>query len=245
MSDFISLKEKNILVVGASSGIGRAIAIGASEMGANVTCLSRRGNFLPEFEEIDNKIKHASLDVKDISSIEQFINLAPLPFDGFVYASGRTGKTPIHTLEKQQLDDVMDTNLNGFLFFSKELTRQRKINNGGSIVMISSISGHTGTSGLTPYTVSKAGLSSVAKVLAREFARKKIRYNAISPAMVRTAIFEPHEQDWLNQVEKDSYPLGLGEPEDIAAATIFLLSDKSNYITGIDLIMSGGCEWIY
>jgi len=244
MSDFISLKEKNILVVGASSGIGREVALGAAEMGANVICVSRRGKFVPENQIPDNKIKHIILDVTDIVSIAAFVTEVNTSFDGLVYVSGRTGKSPIHTLEKDHFDNVIDTNLNGFLFLVKELIRQRKFNLGGSFVAISSISAHVGIHGMTPYSVAKAGLSSSIRVLAQEFARKKIRFNAISPAMVRTPLFLENEQEWLNQIERDSYPLGLGTPEDIAAAAIFLLSERAHYITGIDLIMAGGCEWV-
>jgi len=111
-------------------------------------------------------------------------------------------------------------------------------------VAISSIAAHTGTEGLSPYTASKASLSLSVKVLARELARKKIRVNAISPGMVRTPIFKPEEKEYLDNIEKQVYPLGLGEPDDIAAAAAFFLSEKSNYITGADLIMSGGCTWV-
>jgi len=244
MSEFISLKEKNILVVGASSGIGREIAMGAAEMGANVSCISRRGKFIPEVQDYSDKIKHTILDVTDIVSIPSFVASTNSPFDGLVYISGIIGKSPIHLLEKQLLDNVIDTNLNGFLFLVKELMKQRKFNLGGSIVAISSISAHVGIHGVAPYSLSKAALSASVRVLAQEFARKKIRFNAISPAMVRTPLFLENEQEWLNQIERDSYPLGLGNPEDIAAATIFLLSERAHYITGIDLIMAGGCEWV-
>ena len=244
MSEFISLKEKNILIVGASSGIGREIALGANEMGGNVSCISRRGKFIPEIQALNDKIKHVTLDVTDIPSIAAFVSTVTSPFDGLVYISGITGKSPIHLLEKDFLDSVIDTNLNGFLFLVKELMRQKKFNPGGSVVAISSISAHVGIHGVAPYSLSKAALSASIRVLAQEFARKKIRFNAISPAMVRTPLFLENEQEWLNQIEKDSYPLGLGTPEDIASATIFLLSERARYITGIDLIMAGGCEWV-
>jgi NAD(P)-dependent dehydrogenase (short-subunit alcohol dehydrogenase family) len=245
MINFISLSGKTILVIGASSGIGRAIALGAHEMGGKVVCASRRGCFDPPPNDLKENIQHEILDVTNFSLIPDFIKSLNLPIDGFVYAAGKQKKVPMHLLEKELLDDVLDTNLNGFLFIFKELIKQKKINNESSVVLISSIAAHTGTAAIAPYTISKSGLSSISKVLAREFSRKKIRINAISPAMVRTPIFEPSQLEWLDQLEKESYPLGLGAPEDIAAACVFLLSDKSNFVTGTDLIMTGGCEWIY
>ena len=239
MKPFISLENKTVLVVGASSGIGEAIAAGCAEMGARVYAAARR-----ECRIADDRITSLTVDVRDHGSIKDLIAKIEEPLDGFVYSAGRTGLSPIIALDKSLYNDIVDTNLNGYIFTLKELFRSRKMKNGGSIVAVSSIAAHTGTEGIAPYTVAKAGMSGVTRVLGREFARRKIRVNALSPGMVRTPLFDDDGPEYLNGIESRRYPLGLGKPGDIAAAAVFYLSDRSNYITGTDLIMSGGCSWV-
>jgi NAD(P)-dependent dehydrogenase (short-subunit alcohol dehydrogenase family) len=242
MKQFINLDGKTFGVVGGSSGIGEAIVLGVSELGGTVFNLSRRA-LENSPENLLNNVKNIQIDIRNSDSIAKAIESID-SLDGLVYSAGRKGLSPINTLNEEQLEDVLATNLKGFLFFVKELVKKRKIKTQSSIVVISSIAAHTGTEGLIPYSISKAGLSSTVKVLARELARKKIRVNAISPAMVRTPFFDKEGKEYLDNIEKAVYPLGLGEPNDIAAATVFFLSDKSNFITGTDLIMSGGCTWV-
>lgn len=241
MNQFINFQGKNLGVVGGSSGIGEAIVLGIAELGGEVFNFSRRDLSPPV--ELQDSIKNINLDIRSPESIAKAVE-SMVPLDGLVYSAGRKGLSPVNTLDEALLEDVLSTNLKGFLFLVKELVKKKKINSPGSIVVISSIAAHTGTEGLTPYTISKSGLSSSVKVLARELARKKIRVNAISPAMVRTPIFKPEEKDYLDNIEQQVYPLGLGEPDDIAAAAAFFLSDQSSFITGADLIMSGGCTWV-
>ena len=110
-------------------------------------------------------------------------------------------------------------------------------------MFIASIAAHTGTQGMSVYSATKASLVVTAKCLALEVAKRRIRVNALSPAVVRTPIFKPKEQEWLDETEK-RYPLGLGTPEDVANASVFFLSDASRWITGQALIMDGACPWI-
>jgi NAD(P)-dependent dehydrogenase (short-subunit alcohol dehydrogenase family) len=240
MSLFIDLSGKKFLVVGASSGIGEGIAKGLAEMGGHVSALSRKGH-AEGLSNVD-KIEQISVDATNSEAIIDFIKRFDGVFSGLVYSAGVRGKSPITTITNKQINTVFDTNFTGFLIFIKELIRNKKIENGGSIVGISSISAHLGIEGLVPYSASKAAISSSARVLGRELAKRGIRINTISPAMVRTPIFLESEQEWLNEVEK-SYPLGLGEVVDVAAAVAFYMSDRSKYITGTDLLMTGGCPW--
>jgi short-subunit dehydrogenase len=241
MNKFIDLTEKRVLVVGASSGIGEGVAKLLSDLGAHVDALSRRGKSL-SLADIASITQH-SLDVRNQNEIAEFIKGINLPYSGLVYCAGRTGKSPITTLNDELLDDVLEINLKGFLYFIKEMMRNKKLENDGAIVGVSSISAHIGIEGMVPYSASKAAMSASVRVLGRELSRRRIRINAISPAMVRTPLFTEGEQDWLNGVAK-SYPLGLGEVEDVAAACAFFISDKSRFITGSDLIMTGGCPWL-
>jgi NAD(P)-dependent dehydrogenase (short-subunit alcohol dehydrogenase family) len=117
------------------------------------------------------------------------------------------------------------------------------IRNGGSVIFISSISAHTGTHGMSVYSATKASLVVTAKCLALEVAKRGIRANCLSPGVVRTPLFKDFEQGWLEETEK-RYPLGLGRPEDVAWASVFMLSDSSRWITGQALIMDGACPWI-
>jgi NAD(P)-dependent dehydrogenase (short-subunit alcohol dehydrogenase family) len=240
MKNFIDLTGKYYLVVGASSGIGKGIVQGLAELGANVHALSRRGSA----DSLSNLslVKQVSLDATDPNAIGEFIKGVEVPYSGFIYSAGMRGKSPINTITNKQVSEVFDTNLMGFLNFIKEMIRNKKIETGASIVAISSVSAHIGIEGLVPYSASKAAISSSVRVLGRELSRRQIRINAISPAMVRTPIFLDSEQDWLNEVEK-GYPLGLGEVDDVAAACAFFMSDQSKYITGTDLLMTGGCPW--
>lgn len=238
MKSFISLDQKTILLVGASSGIGAAIASGCVELGAKVYVAARRNCSVQH-----PRISSLNVDVRNHDQLRELVQKIE-PVDGFVYSAGRTGLSPINALDEKMYQDVMDTNLNGYVFTLKELLRARKIKNNGSIVAVSSIAAHTGTEGLTPYTVTKAAVSGITRVLGRELARRRIKVNALSPAMVRTPLFEKEGPDYLDDIEKRVYPMGMGNPEDVAAAAIFYLSERSNYITGTDLLMTGGCTWV-
>jgi NAD(P)-dependent dehydrogenase (short-subunit alcohol dehydrogenase family) len=239
MKPFIDLTGKTYLVVGASSGIGEACALGCAELGAKVIAASRRGT-VPSGS---SAITGLELNVRDDAQIAKAVQQLD-PIDGLIYSAGRTGLSPVTSLDRAMFADVMETNFSGFLFLLKELMRARKLKNGGAIVTIASIAAHTGTEGMAPYTASKAALSGVTKVFAREFARRGIRVNSISPAMVRTPFFTNEEKEYLDNIERKVYHMGLGEPADIAAAAVFYLSDRSNFITGSDLIMTGGCTWV-
>lgn len=239
MSSFIDFTGKKFFVVGASSGIGEACAQACAELGGEVYAASRRGTLSSANPSIDPLV----LDVRDQNQIRQVVGSINA-VDGLVYATGRKGLAPVNAVDPAMLDDVIDTNFTGFVYLLKEMMRSRKLSNGGSIVTISSIAAHTGTEGILPYTASKAALSSASRVLGRELARRKIKVNSISPGMVRTPFFAQEEKDYLDNIERAAYPLGLGEPADVAAAAVFLLSDRANFITGADMIMAGGCTWV-
>lgn len=241
MKKFIDLSGKKIIVVGASSGIGEGVVVQLNELGAEVDALSRRG----ESAMLNGRqgVTQISLDVRDQLAIANYAKTLNEEVYGLVYCAGRTGKSTITTINDGLLDEVIDINYKGFVYFIKELMRNRKIVTNGSILGISSISAHIGIEGTTPYAASKAAMSATVRVLGRELARRKIRINAVSPAMVRTPLFTQDEQDWLDGIER-GYPLGLGEVEDVAAAAAFFMSENSHYITGTDLMMTGGCPWL-
>ena len=241
MKKFIDLSAKKIIVVGASSGIGEAVVAQLNDLGAEVFALSRRGVSPILSGRIG--VTQISLDVCDQLAIANYAKSLNEEVYGLVYCAGRTGKSTITTINDGLLDEVIDINYKGFIYFIKELMRNRKIAANGSILGISSISAHIGIEGTTPYAASKAAMSATVRVLGRELARRKIRINAVSPAMVRTPLFTQDEQDWLDGIER-SYPLGLGQVEDVAAAAAFFMSENSHYITGTDLMMTGGCPWL-
>lgn len=241
MKNFIDLTGKQIIVAGASSGIGEGIGAALNDLGAEVFALSRRGS--SEILSKKTSVTQVVLDIADQDAILNFVKGLQDPVAGFVYCVGRTGKSPITTINDELLDDVFKVNYKGFIYFIKELIRNKKIKNDSSILGIASIASHIGVEGMSPYSASKASMSATVRVLGRELARRKIRINAISPAMVRTPFFTEGEQDWLNGVAL-GYPLGLGEVEDVAAAAAFFMSDQSKFITGTDLMMTGGCPWL-
>jgi NAD(P)-dependent dehydrogenase (short-subunit alcohol dehydrogenase family) len=141
------------------------------------------------------------------------------------------------------VQERLDANYLAPVMLTQRMLVKNTIRNSGSILFIASIAAHTGTAGMAIYSATKAGLVSTAQCLALELARRKIRVNCLSPAIVRTPLFKPEEQEWLKETEK-RYPLGLGEPDDVANAAMFMLADASRWITGQALIMDGACPWI-
>lgn len=151
---------------------------------------------------------------------------------------------PIKFINEQQIDEVFSINFKSVVLLNAQLLQQKKINNNASIVLISTISTLHPYFGGGIYIASKAALEGYGKTLALELAVKKIRVNILQPAMVNTAIYQSTIAAAYSQEEMkkyaNQYPLGIGEPEDIASAVCYLLSQKSKWITGTCIPMDGG-----
>lgn len=241
-----NVENKTILVTGASSGIGRSIAIQCSQYGASVIITGRNLERLQDTLDVINAEgtqKHF-LCTADLNSDEQIVKLASeVPIlDGLVLCSGINDKAPIKHVDRDKIEKMYNANVYGPMLLVKELVRQKKISKEASIVFISSISSVYATVSNALYASSKGAINSLVKVLALELSSKKIRVNSIMPGMVRTGMIGAYglSDEEMNAVIK-SYPLGrIGETEDIANAAIYFLSNASSWVTGANLVVDGG-----
>lgn len=239
------LTDKVIFVTGASSGIGRQIAISVSEMGGKVVISGRNENRLIETMSFLKGSGHIMLsaDLNDLKTIDSLIfNLPQL--DGVVMNAGIVEAYPIKFLTAEKIKDTFGINFNAVVLLIAGIARQRKLNREASVVFISSISSNFPPKGGAMYSSSKAALETFSKVFALEHSHLKIRSNCILPGMVKTALYENVEKTVTKEsmdAHIASYPLGVGHPEDVANTSVFLLSDASRWITGTNIIIDGGC----
>jgi len=238
------LTEKTILVTGASSGIGKQIAISISEMGGNVIITGRNTSRLDETLSLLKGDKHISIlcDLSNENELKEFISKLP-KLDGIVNCVGTVQPFPIKFINPEKIKETFDLNYNSQVLLMASLTRAQKLNKNASIVFLSSISGSHPHKGGTLYSGSKIALESFSKVLALEFFPMGIRSNCIAPAMVKTPMYEYSEQNASKETmdaHVSKYPLGVGLPEDVANTAIFLLSDASRWITGTTITLDGG-----
>ncbi|WP_214073657.1 SDR family oxidoreductase [Mucilaginibacter sp. dw_454] len=240
----ISLKNKKVLVTGASSGIGKSIAIQLSQLGAKLIITGRNELRLSETLILCEEGGHTALiaDMTVESDINQLVkNIEEI--DGAVFCAGIISYIPIKFLSNDKINDIFDVNFKCQVILTQKLLKQKKINKQGSLVYISSLSSKLGVAGTSVYAASKSALSAFVRVLATEVAGQKIRANTVSPGIIRTPLFTNSEtsiadEDFDNK--ENAYPLGYGNAEDVAAYVAFLLSDNSTWITGSDLVMDGG-----
>jgi NAD(P)-dependent dehydrogenase (short-subunit alcohol dehydrogenase family) len=244
MHNPFSLANKKILVTGASSGIGKSIAIECSKMGAQLIITGRNTERLNQtFSELTGK-NHQQLnaDLSNDQNLEALVeNITQL--DGIVHVAGIVKPKPFAFINKQELRDVMDINFYAPVLLTNSLIRQKKINKSGSIVFVSSISGVLCSFiGGSTYSASKGAINGMIKGMALDLAPKQIRINAVIPGMIDTGIFDGSAitQEDLNEDTK-RYPLKrFGKPEEVAYAAIYLLSDASAWTTGSNILIDGG-----
>ncbi len=242
-----SIANKKVLITGASSGIGRAMAIACSEMGATVYFTGRNAAALTETRNSMQGESHQMMvsDSTSKTDLEQLISELP-ELDGIVCNAGVNRRMLTQYVKELDMDMILNTNLKAPIMLIKQLLKAKKINAGASVVFISSIASFHSSIGDGVYSASKGGLSSFSKVLALELASKKIRVNTIQPGMVRTGLTEKSplsDEDYAK--DEARYPLGrYGKPEDVAYSAIYLLSDASQWITGTDLVIDGGISLI-
>ena len=241
------LRGKTVLVTGASSGIGRAVAVECARAGARVVIngrdVARLGDTLALLDAgLDAGFKHVAC-VADLTDPPQMARLVAAcgELDGVVHAAGVHGVTPLRMLRQSFMQMVLDANFLAPLMLTQQLLAKKTLRNGASLVFMSSIAAHTGTVGVGPYSASKAALEGMIRPLALEIAPRAMRANAIAPGLVDTPLVND-DRAWLDDKAK-MYPLGLGKPEDVAYAAIYLLADISRKVTGTQLHLDGGIPW--
>lgn len=237
------LRGKTVLVTGASSGIGRAVAVECARAGARVVINGRDAVRLADtLALLDAGLEHMAC-VADLTDPPQMARLVAAcgELNGVVHAAGVHGVTPLRMLRQSFMQTVLDANFLAPLMLTQQLLAKKMLRNGASLVFMSSIAAHTGTVGVGPYSASKAALEGMIRPLALEIASRAMRANAIAPGLVDTPLVND-DRAWLDD-KANMYPLGLGRPEDVAYAAIYLLADISRKVTGTQLHLDGGIPW--
>lgn len=238
------LNNKTILVTGASSGIGRQVAISCSSMGAKVIITGRDEKRLAETFSLLYGDGHSQFicDLMDENQRNQFLDNVPA-IDGFVHSAGVVMPVPVKFIAEKHLRHVMGVNFESAVYTIARLLKNKKLNDKSSLVFLSSISVSYPYAGGALYTASKGAIEAYSKNLAIEVLPKKMRCNVITPAMVKTPLYEETKNQSMYRSPEEyenKYPLGLGMPEDVANAAVYLLSDASKWVTGINLTLDGG-----
>lgn len=244
MHNPFSLQDKTILVTGASSGIGKAIAIESSKMGARVIINGRNEQRLKEtlslLEGDCNEYISADLSVQ--VELEKLSKDLPA-LDGLVNCAGFTKVVPFPFATRESFEEVLNVNFFAPAELTRLLVKSKKIRKGGSIVFISSVSGvYCSAVASSIYSSSKGAVNGLVKGIAIDLAPKGIRVNSVNPGMIDTDIFSGSAIT-NEQLKEDmkKYPLGrYGKPEEVAFATIYLLSDASSWTTGSNILIDGG-----
>jgi len=245
----LELDGKAAVVIGGTSGIGRAIALGLAEAGADVVPTSRRREQVEaaaaEVESRGTKTLRLTSDVSDRSSLERLLEESVRTFgkvDILVNCAGRTKRAPTLDFSEEDWNAIMETNLNGTLRACQVFGRHMLERGYGRIINIASLSTFVALYEVTAYSASKAAVASLTKSLAVEWASRGVCVNAIAPGVFRTALNEK----LLDETERGREFLlrtpmkRFGKVEELAGAAVFLASDAASFVTGEILVVDGG-----
>lgn len=248
--DKFRLPGKVALVTGASRGIGRAIALGLAEAGADVVLASRK---LPDLEaaaqevtRMGRKALAVPANVRHLSEIDNLVKKVIEEFGHIDILVNNAGTNPVFgsvfNIDERAWDVIMGLNLKGYFFLSQAVGKVMRDKGGGSIINISSDAGIRPSLGLGVYSISKAGVIMLTQVLAQEWGQYNIRANAIAPGIVKTRFSQAlWENPIIREKTEDSTALGrITEPEEIVNAALFLASEASSYMTGQTIVLDGG-----
>ena len=248
-TQLFSLEGKTAIVTGASRGIGRAIALGFAEAGADVALAARSEGDLEtlakEIDSIGRKALVVPTDVTKRESIENLIQATVAEFGGVDVlvnnAGGSNFMSPLTSLRPSGWDKLRTLNLDS-VFHATQLAAQAMVDRGGSIIQIASVAGIEGAPGLSPYSAAKAGVMVFTQAVAKELATSNVRLNSIAPGWIDTPLNEWMTSDEATlKMATDMIPMGrLGTAEELVGAAIFLASDASSYVTGTTIVVDGG-----
>jgi len=241
MSGSDKFKNKQILVVGATGDLGCSIARHLKAEGAELVISGRNAEKLNALaQELGGD--SLSVDLSDSAGRAQLVE-AVCVLDGLVYAAGVAPVAPVRYLKDADLEACLNVNTTGPLLLVRDLLKNKKLNAGASIVWLSSVAAARGSAGYAAYAASKAGLEASARCLALELAPKRIRVNCMAPGMIETEMAATAAERISGEAltaHLKAYPLGTGQPADVAAAASFLLSESSRWVTGVTLPVDGG-----
>ena len=240
------LNDRRILVTGATSGLGKAIALCCANMGAEVVGVGRdEERLLSTLAEVNaiSKKPHRTIRADLTQAVDRESLVAALggPIDGLVHSAGISRLSPVRMMTEQHLREVQAINVDAPMLLTQALLKRNLVAADGSIVFIASIAAHIGVPGVAAYSGTKAALIAMMRCLAMEVVKRRIRANCLSPALVETPLLDATAAllGSLDE-ERKNYPLGFGKPDDVANAAVFLLSAASRWITGTTVVMDGG-----
>ena len=238
------LKNKNIIVTGATGGIGNSIIKKLDKFGVNILASGTKIEKLEELKKKFENIKILRFDISKSDKIENFIDDASKELGGNIDCIvNNAGITQDNLAIRMNLDEwknVIEINLTSTFLMCKYAIKKMLKNKKGKIINITSVVGHTGNLGQANYTASKAGIIAMSKSLAIEYAKKNININCISPGFIKTAMTDKIDGKFKDIIISKIPSGRLGEPEDIANAVLFLASNHSDYINGETLHVNGG-----
>ena len=239
--DPFSLEGKRILVTGASSGIGREIAVTFARRGATVVLSARNEERLAETLSRMPPRDHTVIRA-DITDAAERTALADQvgALDGVVHSSGTSVLSPIRLATEKHVRELFALNYEGPMLLTQRLLYKKAVQNGGSILFLASIAAHIGVAGVGVYSGTKAALLASIRCLALEVVKNKIRVNCLSPSLVASPLLDLMAQNVSLEEKSRDHPLGLGTPADVANAAVYFISDASRWVTGTTLIMDGG-----
>ena len=238
------LKENNIIVTGATGGIGNSIIKKLYDAGANILATGTKDEKLQELKKKFQNIQTFKFDISQTENLENFIEDATKKLGGkldcMINNAGITQDNLAIRMSIEEWKKVIDINLTSTFLISKFAIKKMLKNKKGKIINITSVVGHTGNLGQSNYTASKAGIVAMSKSLAIEYAKKNININCISPGFIKTAMTDKIDEKFKEVIISKIPSARLGEPEDVANAVIFLASSYSDYINGETLHVNGG-----
>lgn len=239
------MKDKNILIVGASSGIGKATTQAMGQLGNNLYLVARREEYLQDLEQQISAVKkYWAYDIRETGHIKEIfesLQLEKIKLDGLIYCTGKTYTSPVHLHDDVRFCDMMETNVNPFLEITKYFFSKKYSNEGSVVTALSSISALIPEKGQGDYAATKGALNAVVPIMAKEGLNRKIRVNVISPSFVATEIYERQKRVFdVDSYIEQNQPFGLIEPENIAQVICFLHSDAGKYITGQNIVINAG-----
>ncbi len=239
-----NLKGKNIIVTGATGGIGNSIINRLNETGANLLATGTKDEKLDNLKSKFKNIQILKFDISQIDGIEEFIENATSKLGGkldcIINNAGITQDNLAIRMSLEEWKKVIDINLTSTFLLSKFAIKKMLKNKSGKIINITSVVGHTGNLGQVNYTASKAAVVAMSKSLAIEYAKKNINVNCISPGFIKTAMTDKIDDKFKEKIISNIPSARLGEPNDIANAVVFLASNQSDYINGETLHVNGG-----
>lgn len=242
----IEFSNKNIIITGAGSGIGKETSIIASRYGARIIMLDVSEDGLKDTYSQLNGEGHCyyTIDLNNIESIQVLIkNIVSEKgiINGLVHCAGISSRKPLNVLTKDGFSKVMDVNFFSFVELVRQICKKKHFTDGGSVVVMSSISSIKGYKAKTEYCVSKAAVDAFVRCMALELAERKIRVNSVMAAEVLTPLaLKAREMNQAVGASDFNAPLGPSEPYEVANTILFLLSDATKTITGTSILIDGG-----